>query len=97
VKMGLALVVGTGLTTLGVLLTTMMDAEWVRWIFLLPWALLGTLLPHPNIGTPEHPIYEGTPLDLFATVIGLPMSALMNMVIAYFVMCRFRRSRDRRS
>jgi hypothetical protein len=26
--------------------------------------ILGRFLPHPNIGTPAHPVYEGTPLDL---------------------------------
>ena len=32
-------------------------AEWLG-------GLIGGLLPHPNIGTPEHPVYEGTPIDL---------------------------------
>lgn len=26
--------------------------------------LIGPMLPHPNIGTPENPVYEATPLDL---------------------------------
>jgi hypothetical protein len=70
-------------------------AESVRWVFLFPWAVLGTLIPHPNIGTPEHPFYEGTPLDLTAAVIGLAMSGLMNIVIAYYVAPRLHRLRGR--
>jgi hypothetical protein len=97
VKWAVAFVVGSALTTLGILLTAVIGAEAFRWIFLLPWALLGMLVPHPNIGTPEHPIYEGTPLDLVATVIGLPMSALMNILIVYFVMSWLRRASDGRS
>jgi hypothetical protein len=97
VKLALALVVGSALTTLGIWLTAVIGVEWVRWVLLLPWALLGVLVPHPNIGTPEHPFYEGTPLDLPAAVIGLAMSALMNIVIAYFVVSRLHRSRDGRS
>lgn len=26
--------------------------------------IIAPLIPHPNIGTPEHPIYEGTPIDI---------------------------------
>lgn len=36
-------------------------AEWVA-------RLIGPILPHPNIGTPENPVYEGTPLVL---IVGL--------------------------
>jgi hypothetical protein len=74
-----------------------MGAERFRWVFLLPWALLATLVPHPNIGTPAHSLYEGTPLDLFTAVVGLAMSALMNIVLAYFVVSLFRRRRSSKS
>jgi hypothetical protein len=58
-------------------------------------ALLVTLIPHPLIGGPEHPMYEGTLLDLLAAMVGVPMSALMNSVIAYYGMPRLRRFRRR--
>jgi hypothetical protein len=96
VKVALALVVGSALTAIGILLTAVNAAEWVRWVLLLPWALLGALVPHPNIGTPEHPFHEGTPLDLPAAVIGLAMSALMNIVIAWLVVSRLHRPRNGR-
>ena len=32
-------------------------AEWLG-------RFVGKYLPHSNIGTPEHPVYEGTPFDL---------------------------------
>jgi len=39
-------------------------------LLLWPMDLLGPvvrkILPHGNIGTVEHPVYEGTPLDLLA-------------------------------
>jgi hypothetical protein len=92
VKVALALVVGFALTALGMLLTTV--AEWVRWVLLLPWALLKALVSHPDIGAPGHPFHEGTPLDLPAAVIGLATPALMNIVIAYFVVSRLHRSRN---
>ena len=68
-KMIVALVVGSALTALGMLLAIAADAAWVRWIFLSPLAVLTALVPHPNIGTPEHPFYEGTPLDLPAATV----------------------------
>ena len=37
----LAFVVGSALTALGILLTTVSGAEWLSWAFLLPWALMG--------------------------------------------------------
>ena len=96
-RVALAVVVGSALTALGILLTGMNGAEWIRWILLLPSALLGSVVPHPNIGKPEHPFYEGTPLDLPAAVIGVAMSALMNIVIVHLVVSRLDRSRDGRS
>jgi hypothetical protein len=96
VNVALAFVVGSAVTALGILLTTVMGAEWFRWVFLLPWALLGTLVPHPDIGTPWHPFYEGTPLDLLVAVVGLLLSALVNIVIAHFVVSRLRRRSDPR-
>ena len=53
--------------------------------------MVTTLIPHPNLGTAERPMYEGTPLDVLAAVIGLAMSALMNIAIAYYVLPRGRR------
>jgi hypothetical protein len=36
-------------------------------------------------------LYEGTSLDVVATIIGLAMSALMNIAMAYYVLLRLRR------
>jgi hypothetical protein len=36
-------------------------------------------------------MYEGTPLDVPAAVIGLAMSALMNIAIAYYLVPRLGR------
>jgi hypothetical protein len=89
--LALAFVVGSAMTAIGILLITVNGADWSRWVFLFPAALLATLIPHPNLGTPERPLYEGTSLDVVATVIGLAMSALMNIAIAYYVLPRLRR------
>jgi hypothetical protein len=94
-KVALAVVVGSALTAVGILLIGVNGPDWLGWVFLFPGTLLGTLMPHPNIGTPEHPFHEGTPLDLPAAVIGLAMSALMNIVIAYYVLPQLHRLRGR--
>lgn len=96
-KVALASAVGSAITVLGFLLTVMTGAGWIRWLVLLPWALLAAMIPHPNLGTAGRPIYEGTPLDEVAGVVGLLMSALLNIVLVYIVLCKRRQSRDSRS
>jgi hypothetical protein len=44
---------------------------------------IGRFLPHGNIGTPEHPIHEGTPLDLLAGFALAFFSILLYPVATY--------------
>jgi hypothetical protein len=59
-------------------------------ILMLPVAPLGWLvsriLPHGNIGTSEHPIIEGTPLDLVAGLALVFSDILLYPVAAYFLL-----------
>lgn len=41
-----------------------------------PNTLLQSLVPLHNIGTPEHRIYEGTPLNMIAFLASFPVSVL---------------------
>jgi len=93
-KAFLAAFVGLALTAMELVLTNTTGAEWMAWVLLLPWALLSAVAPHPNIGTPDHPLYEGTPFDLAAAAIGLPLSALINIGIAYLIIRRLWKSRS---
>jgi len=95
-RLAIAVVVGAGITALGFVLAQDLDVRWAG-ILLLPWPALEAVLPHPNVGTLEHPLYEGTPLDLPAAIIGLALSVVMNAGIAYAFLTRINRSsRSRR-
>ena len=48
--------------------------------------LIGRVLPHPNIGTTENPIYEGTPLDLIAGFVLVVVDILLYPVATYFLL-----------
>src|SRR4051812_23008156 len=41
-----------------------------------PNTFLQHLLPAPNIGTPDHPVYEGTPLNFLACVASFPLAVI---------------------
>jgi hypothetical protein len=45
---------------------------------------VGRILPHGNIGTPEHPIREGTPLDLLAGLALVFFCIFLYPAITYF-------------
>jgi len=59
-------------------------------ILMLPVAplgwLIGRILPHGNIGTAEHPIIEGTPLDAMAGLALVFLDILLYPVVTYFLL-----------
>ena len=46
-------------------------------------ALLQALAPLHNIGTPENPVYEGTPLNFLAFFASVPLGILVYSLVAY--------------
>jgi hypothetical protein len=44
-----------------------------------------------NIGTPEEPVIEGTPVNLVAFLASIPLGFLIYGAIAYVVLCLIRR------
>ena len=50
--------------------------------------LLQNLVPLNNIGTPEKPIYEGTPLNYVAFIASFPLGFIVYSVISYVVLSR---------
>jgi len=45
--------------------------------------LLAQGVPHGNIGTPEHPVYEGSPLDLIPVFVGVPLGIPIYTLVSY--------------
>ena len=53
--------------------------------------LLQSLVPLGNIGTPQHPVYEGSPLNLLAFLASIPLGFAIYGSLAYVVLKRRRR------
>ena len=49
------------------------------------------LVPSPNLGTPDPPIYEGTPLHMVAWYVGAFLGIPLYTLIAYVALRVFRR------
>ena len=55
-------------------------------------SLMQTLVPLGNVGTAEHPVYEGTPLNFLAFLASIPVGILIYSFLAYLALHRLRRA-----
>ena len=53
--------------------------------------LLQSFAPLDNMGTPEHPVYEGTPLNFLAFLASVPLGIVVYSVLAYAALSMVRR------
>ena len=53
--------------------------------------LLQSSAPLGNMGTPEHPVYEGTPLNFLAFLASVPLGIVVYSVMAYAALSMVRR------
>ena len=53
--------------------------------------LLQSFAPLDNMGTPEHPVYEGTPLNFLAFLASVPLGIVVYSVMAYAALSMVRR------
>jgi len=56
-------------------------------------SLLQSLAPLGNIGTVEHPVYEGTPLNFLAFLASIPLGFLIYARVAYAALSFVQRRR----
>jgi hypothetical protein len=66
-------------------------SELVSEIVFWPNTLMQSLVPIHNIGTPEHPFYEGTPLNIVAFIASFPLAVLLYGTVAYVFLRRRQR------
>ena len=69
-------------------------AELISEILFWPNALLQSLMPAPNLGTPEHAIHEGTPLNFLAFLVSFILAVWVYSAIAYLFLRRRGKIRD---
>lgn len=68
----------------------------LMWPVYLVGPAIGRMLPRGNIGTPEHPIYEGTPIDFLAGFALVGLSILFYPVATFVVLSLVSRIQARR-
>ena len=90
----LALLAGSAITAVALIALLQFSENAVSLVVLWPLPLLARFVPHGNIGTAVHPVYEGSPLDLFAALIGLAVSALFYGGLVYAILARRARTRQ---
>ena len=57
---------------------------------------IGRMLPHGNIGTTEHPVYEGTPIDFLVGLALVGFSIFLYPVVTFVVLSLVSRLQARR-
>jgi hypothetical protein len=82
----LALLAGIAITAVALTVFIQSRGNAISLIVLWPLPLLARFVPHGNIGTAEHPVYEGSPLDLFAALIGLAVSGCFYGGLVYAIL-----------
>ena len=84
----LALGIGTLVTAVTAAIsyfTFQAGAESVSEILCWPNTLMQSLVPLHNIGTPEHPFYEGTPVNIAAFFVSFPLSILVYSAVPTYL------------
>ena len=80
----------------------LMDVQPPILVRLLMWPMeligpvVGRMLPRGNIGTVEHPVYEGTPLDLIAGLLLAIFSIMLYPVFTFVLLTLISRVQSRR-
>lgn len=68
----------------------------LMWPVYLIGPVIGKLLPRGNIGTPEHPVYEGTPIDFLVGTALVGLSIFFYPVATFVVLSLISRIQARR-
>jgi hypothetical protein len=90
----LAFGIGIVITALTVTLSYLAlraGSELVSEILFWPNTVMQSLVPIHNIGTPEQPFYEGTPLNIVAFMASFPLAVLLYGTAAYVFLRRRQR------
>jgi hypothetical protein len=78
----------TAATAAASFLLSSRGADTISEVVFWPNTLLQALTPAPNIGTPDHPLYEGTPLNLLAFLTSFPLAVISYGFVAYVFLRR---------
>ena len=83
IRILVALGVGVFVTIVTAAGASALSSASARELLFWPNTVLQYLVPAPNIGTPDHPIYEGTALNLLAFAMSFPFAIIVYGAVAY--------------
>jgi hypothetical protein len=83
VRIFLAIVIGAFVSIVTAAVASALTFDSAREVVFWPNTLLQYWVQTPNIGTPDHPIYEGTALNYLAFLLSFPFAALIYSALAY--------------
>jgi hypothetical protein len=88
VRILLAVVIGVFVTIVTAAIASALSSESAREVLFWPNTVLQYLVPAPNIGTPDHPLYEATPLNFLAFAASFPFAVVFYGAVAYVFLRR---------
>jgi hypothetical protein len=89
VRIVFALAVGVFVTVATAAVASALTSEAAREVLFWPNTVLQYLVRAPNIGPPDHPLYEGTPLNFLAFIVSFPFAISVYSAVAYVFLRRF--------
>jgi hypothetical protein len=90
VRIFVAVVIGVVVTIVTSAIASELGSESAREVLFWPNTVLQYLVPAPNIGTSDHPLYEGTPLNFLAFLISFPFAVGIYGALAYLFLRRLK-------
>jgi hypothetical protein len=85
-----AIVIGVFVTFVTGAVASALSSESAREVLFWPNTVLQRLVPASNIGTPDRPLYEGTPLNFLAFVVSFPFAVVVYGAVAYVFLRRLK-------
>jgi hypothetical protein len=86
----ISMMLGIVVTASGFVAACAASGSYLAWIFYWQGYLLQSCIPAPNLGSPDHPLYEATPAHFVAFYLGIPFGVLLYSLLAFAVLGRFR-------
>jgi hypothetical protein len=83
VRIIFALAIGLLVTIVTAAVASALSWDSARELLFWPNTVLQYFVPAPNIGTPDHPACEGTPLNFVAFLASFPFAVIIYSAVAY--------------
>jgi hypothetical protein len=90
IRIVLAVIIGVIMTIVTAAVASALNSKSAREVLFWPNTLLQCVVPGPNIGTPDHPFYEGTPLNFAIFIVSFPFAVIIYGAVAYVFLRRLK-------